>query len=113
LVGRARDLALLYRHLAKQGPPVLFLAGEPGIGKSRLLREATLRAASAGLRVLQGGCDRRVGRSPTARSWRSWSSTSRSTHGCSYVRTSKGAPGWCGYCRSSRSSPSSRHHSGH
>jgi transcriptional regulator with XRE-family HTH domain len=36
LVGRRRELALLERHLGGQGPPVL-LAGEPGIGKTRLL----------------------------------------------------------------------------
>src|SRR5438445_13054052 len=31
-VGRARELALLERQLAGEGPPVLLLAGEPGIG---------------------------------------------------------------------------------
>jgi transcriptional regulator with XRE-family HTH domain len=36
LVGRRRELALLERHLGGQRPPVL-LAGEPGIGKTRLL----------------------------------------------------------------------------
>src|SRR5437763_4107487 len=36
-VGRTRELALLGRHLGGAGPPVLLLAGEPGIGKSRLL----------------------------------------------------------------------------
>ena len=34
-VGRTQELALLYRML-KDGPPVLLVAGEPGIGKSRL-----------------------------------------------------------------------------
>src|SRR5215467_8241767 len=29
LVGRARELALLERHLAGEGPPLLLLAGEP------------------------------------------------------------------------------------
>src|SRR5690348_4100834 len=43
LLGRARELALLERHLAHQGPTALFLAGEPGIGKSRLLAEAAHR----------------------------------------------------------------------
>src|ERR671937_1954056 len=37
LVGRGHELALLDRHLSGPGPPVLLLAGEPGIGKSRLL----------------------------------------------------------------------------
>ena len=36
-MGRAHKLALLERHLSGDGPPVLLLAGEPGIGKSRLL----------------------------------------------------------------------------
>src|SRR5437899_3344104 len=38
-VGRARELALLDRHLGGEGPPVLLLAGEPGMGKTRLLQE--------------------------------------------------------------------------
>ncbi len=45
-VGRARELALVGRHLAGEGPPVLFVAGEPGIGKTRLLREAAVHAAA-------------------------------------------------------------------
>jgi tetratricopeptide (TPR) repeat protein/transcriptional regulator with XRE-family HTH domain len=57
-VGRTRELTLLERHLAGEGPPVLLLAGEPGIGKTRLLHEAVLRATGYGLRVLQGGCQR-------------------------------------------------------
>jgi tetratricopeptide (TPR) repeat protein/transcriptional regulator with XRE-family HTH domain len=65
-VGRASELALLERHLAGKGPPVLMLAGEPGIGKSRLLREATVRAADHGWHVLQGGCQRRDGQEPFA-----------------------------------------------
>ncbi|HKT38620.1 MAG TPA: helix-turn-helix domain-containing protein, partial [Ktedonobacterales bacterium] len=48
LVGREADLALLDRHLAGKGPPVLLFAGEPGIGKSRLLREAVARGAAGG-----------------------------------------------------------------
>jgi tetratricopeptide (TPR) repeat protein/transcriptional regulator with XRE-family HTH domain len=66
LVGRVRELALLERHLAGQGPPVLLLAGEPGIGKSRLLHEAELRAAGQGWRVLHGGCQRHGGQEPYA-----------------------------------------------
>jgi tetratricopeptide (TPR) repeat protein/transcriptional regulator with XRE-family HTH domain len=64
LLGRDHELALLERHLAGHGPPVLLLAGEPGIGKSRLLAEATRLAREAGLAVLQGGCDRRGGQGP-------------------------------------------------
>src|SRR5205807_888334 len=51
-VGRAHELALLDRHLAGEGPPLVVLAGEPGIGKSRLLQEANQRATSYGWRVL-------------------------------------------------------------
>jgi transcriptional regulator with XRE-family HTH domain len=65
-VGRARELALLERHLAGDGPPVLVLAGEPGIGKSRLLGEAARRAVSGGWQVLAGGCQRRGGQEPYA-----------------------------------------------
>jgi tetratricopeptide (TPR) repeat protein/transcriptional regulator with XRE-family HTH domain len=65
-VGRASELALLGRHLAGQGPPVLLLAGEPGIGKSRLLHAAIPRAAAQGWRVLEGGCGRRGGQEPYA-----------------------------------------------
>src|SRR5919201_1803851 len=65
-VGRTRELALLERHLQGAGPPVLVLAGEPGIGKSRLLHEAIQRADGYGLHVLQGGCQRRGGQEPHA-----------------------------------------------
>jgi transcriptional regulator with XRE-family HTH domain len=66
LVGRRRELALLEHHLRGQGPPVLLLAGEPGIGKTRLLQAALPRAAGHGLRVLEGGCQRRGGHQPYA-----------------------------------------------
>jgi len=66
LVGRAHELALLERFLAGEGPPVLLLAGEPGIGKSRVLREASARAEAGGWRVLRGGCHRRDGQEPYA-----------------------------------------------
>ncbi|HEU5423997.1 MAG TPA: AAA family ATPase, partial [Nitrolancea sp.] len=57
LVGRERELATLERHLtgAHGERPVLILAGEPGIGKTRLLREAARRGLSAGLAVLISG----------------------------------------------------------
>jgi tetratricopeptide (TPR) repeat protein/transcriptional regulator with XRE-family HTH domain len=66
LVGRAPELALLDRHLAGDGPPLLLLAGEPGIGKTSLLGEAARRAASRGWSVLAGGCQRRGSQEPFA-----------------------------------------------
>jgi predicted ATPase len=59
-------MALLDRHLAGQGPPLLLLAGQPGIGKSRLLQEAAGRAMTQGWRVLAGGCTRAGGQHPFA-----------------------------------------------
>jgi tetratricopeptide (TPR) repeat protein len=61
LVGRARELAALNSHLAGEGPPLLALVGEPGIGKSRLLDVAATRASAAGWTVLAGGCHRSSG----------------------------------------------------
>jgi tetratricopeptide (TPR) repeat protein/transcriptional regulator with XRE-family HTH domain len=66
LVGRQRELALLERHLAGQGPQVLLLAGEPGIGKTRLLHAAIPRALAHGYCVLEGGCQRLGGHEPYA-----------------------------------------------
>ena len=66
LVGRREELRLLERHLAPGGPPLLLLAGEPGIGKSRLLRELAPRAAQRGMHVLIAGCRQRGGQEPYA-----------------------------------------------
>jgi tetratricopeptide (TPR) repeat protein/transcriptional regulator with XRE-family HTH domain len=66
LVGRTRELQALKRHLAGEGAPVLLLEGEPGIGKTRLLREVEVKAAAERLRVLSGGCLRRGGQQPYA-----------------------------------------------
>jgi tetratricopeptide (TPR) repeat protein/transcriptional regulator with XRE-family HTH domain len=66
LVGRTAELALLERHLAGDGPPLLLLAGEPGIGKTRLLQAALPRAEVLGRHVLSGGCHRRGGQDPYA-----------------------------------------------
>jgi predicted ATPase/transcriptional regulator with XRE-family HTH domain len=64
--GRLPELALLQRHLGGVGPPVLLLAGEPGIGKTRLLQEAARQAVARGLAVLTGGCQRQRGQQPYA-----------------------------------------------
>jgi transcriptional regulator with XRE-family HTH domain len=54
LVGRAAEQALLERHLGGDGPPLLVIGGEPGIGKTHLLQEATRLAATHQLHVLRG-----------------------------------------------------------
>ncbi len=64
LVGRQQEFALIERHLAGGAAPLLALAGEPGIGKSRLLAETASRASSQGWRVIAGGCTRRSGQAP-------------------------------------------------
>src|SRR5215472_5933826 len=59
-VGRTQELALLEQVLA-DGPAVLLVAGEPGIGKSRLLQAGIQRAEAHGWTVVTGGCHRRSG----------------------------------------------------
>jgi predicted ATPase len=63
LVDRRREVACIERHCAEAGPPLLLLAGEPGIGKSRLLQEAAARGTRAGWFVAVGTC-RRTGGGP-------------------------------------------------
>src|SRR5262245_42936748 len=61
LIGRTSDLAALAR-LAEQirdragGPRVALIAGEAGVGKSRLVAEAQALAGRLGFRALQGNC---------------------------------------------------------
>ena len=64
LVGQLHARAALARHLAGDGPSLLALTGEPGIGKTRLLAWAAERGAAQGLRVLHGRCAPRAGRTP-------------------------------------------------
>jgi predicted ATPase/DNA-binding XRE family transcriptional regulator len=67
LAGRVQELARLEQHLGEgtgEGPPLLLLAGEPGIGKTRLLRETAQRAYVEGWTVLEGGCHRQSGQEP-------------------------------------------------
>ena len=71
LVGRQVELALLSGFLAGpgergRGVPLLLLAGEPGIGKTRLLQAGVRQAIAQGWRVLVGGCHRRGGQEPFA-----------------------------------------------
>ena len=66
LVGRAQELDAIARHLDGRGPAMLLLAGEPGIGKTRLLREVARIAPAAGWAVLEGGCHRSGGQQPYA-----------------------------------------------
>lgn len=66
LVGRSDECAFLERHLEGGGPPVALLAGEPGIGKTRLLEEVVPVGRRLGMTVLRGGCQRRSGEEPYA-----------------------------------------------
>ena len=59
-VGRSRELGTLRPLLpgaAREGGGVALLAGEPGSGKSRLVRELAQDAAADGVLVLYGACD--------------------------------------------------------
>jgi DNA-binding CsgD family transcriptional regulator/tetratricopeptide (TPR) repeat protein len=59
LVGRAPELARLMAHVdrAVEGrPSAALLAGDAGVGKSRLLEELSRQAAGRGVRVLIGHC---------------------------------------------------------
>ncbi len=59
LVGRAGELAELRAALtaAQDGAPVMaFVAGESGVGKTRLAAELEAEALAAGVRVLRGEC---------------------------------------------------------
>jgi tetratricopeptide (TPR) repeat protein/transcriptional regulator with XRE-family HTH domain len=60
LAGRDAEMAQIRQFLAGAGPPVLLLAGEPGMGKTRLLEEAASRGAGGGWSVARGGCLRRA-----------------------------------------------------
>jgi transcriptional regulator with XRE-family HTH domain len=64
LFGRTRQVGRVEEHLAGAGPPLLLLAGEPGIGKSRLLEEAVERTDVQAWTVLTGGCHRKSGQEP-------------------------------------------------
>ncbi|MEV6583785.1 AAA family ATPase [Streptomyces sp. NPDC051582] len=54
-VGRQDELRAMAQAL-REGPSVVLVEGEPGVGKSRLVREATGRMEGPGLGVLRGWC---------------------------------------------------------
>src|SRR5919204_245977 len=59
-VGRSAELGMLRTLVPRaegQGLRVVLLGGEPGSGKSRLVRELASEAASDGVLVLYGACD--------------------------------------------------------
>jgi ATP/maltotriose-dependent transcriptional regulator MalT len=59
LVGRDEQMAALdaaFAGVRQGGPSAVLLGGEAGVGKSRLVSDFSRRAASAGARVLTGGC---------------------------------------------------------
>ncbi len=59
LVGRSAELAQLeavVRDAAEGRPSLAFVAGESGVGKSRLVGELARRARADGVRVLSGDC---------------------------------------------------------
>src|SRR2546429_3674749 len=60
LVGRSAELTTLRALVPRaegEGRRVVLLGGEPGSGKSRLVREFAAEAADDGVRVLYGACD--------------------------------------------------------
>jgi len=67
IIGRQRELTLVMSHYeaAKGGHAhVLLLAGEPGIGKTRLLDEIARRTAQDGATILRGGASEAEGMPP-------------------------------------------------
>lgn len=55
MVGRDAELELLIRATAA-GPALALVSGEPGVGKTRLVRELLARPELAGRQILSGGC---------------------------------------------------------
>jgi DNA-binding CsgD family transcriptional regulator len=55
-VGRQHELAVVLDRLQAATPAVILVSGEAGIGKSRLVSDATVEAARLGYRVVRGRC---------------------------------------------------------
>jgi transcriptional regulator with XRE-family HTH domain len=64
LVDRDQPMALCERHLSEKGSTCLLIAGEPGVGKTRLLYEVSRRALAKGWCVLVARCHRVSSREP-------------------------------------------------
>src|SRR5437588_11466126 len=67
IIGRERELGLIWNQYeaARNGNArVILLAGELGIGKTRLLQEFAARAAQDGATVLRGGASESEGMPP-------------------------------------------------
>ncbi len=109
LIGRQYEMQALLQPLSSRGPPVVLVAGEPGIGKSHLLQEAATRAARAGWVVLWGGCQRQSIEDPYAPIVQALAQhVARRTP--SQVRTAlQAAPGWCACFRNCSRSRSRRY----
>jgi transcriptional regulator with XRE-family HTH domain len=64
LIGRDQPLALCESHLTQRDHSCLLIAGEPGVGKTRLLYEVSRRALVRGWRILAARCHRASSREP-------------------------------------------------
>jgi transcriptional regulator with XRE-family HTH domain len=64
LIGRDQPLALCESHLSQRDHSCLLIAGEPGVGKTRLLYEVSRRALTRGWRILATRCHRVSSREP-------------------------------------------------